>query len=1025
MIPLQLTLAGVYSYREEQTIDFETLTRGNLFGIFGSVGSGKSAILDAVTYALYDQIDRLNKGDQRGYNMMNLQSDRLFIDFRFRHEGEIYRFTVSAKRQKKNYQIIQTPERQGYRLAGDEWVPLPDPGIRGGITAETVLGLSYDHFRRTVIIPQGKFQEFIQLTPSQRTGMIESLFGLEQFNLYGKTGALLSRTKDRRAFLEGRMEELGRFGKEELKELEDRLSENALRLEDAEKKLREEKARLEELDRIRTALDEEQSLNTESAGLEKMKPAMDERMNRLKEYRLYDTRFRPALKQLEEIRQTRKERSAELSRLEAAKTHLQEEEGREAPRWEALLKDWENRDRLQEALRSREAQETAAELTARRTPLKGKAELLEGQLAAARQTMEEQTRRREEMNLKIQEEEGKLPDWSRLAEAGEWYARQARLEQERQDLRKKAETRRLRLQAAGELLGKELLSSGFPIREQSPEGALADWLRGEEETVGKDEERLRTRQVEFRTEQKLLALSGELRVGSPCPVCGAMNHPAPLTESDSRQKEQDLENAHTDLKKRKTLLEERRSRLTDFRTEQEHLRRELAGDTEKLEDLDEQIRLRIESFGWPEFLPRDERPFREFREESEERQKSLQRQTGKLRELDREIDARRKTMEETERRFGELRLNLESLAVRMEEQERQILPAHAAAPLPPEELRRTLTKLHNRRNALDQEFPRLRQKREDRDRQIRRISESAASVSAVLEEAGTRRESLEAELEKELNRTPGASLESVRTVLSSNLDIAGEERSLEDYNRRRDILKDRLIQLKEKLEGSDYDGDEHRRLRLSLKELEEQKSCLLAERGALEGEIRSYGQKLREKQEQTEQLERALGREENLKELSSLFKGKKFVEYIAAIYLQELCRLANKRFFPLTGRSLELVFEDNNILVRDYLNEGKTRLVKTLSGGQTFQAALSLALALAEQTGRGGESFFFLDEGFGTLDRESLETVMTTLRNICREGRIIGLISHVEDLQQDLDVWLKIDRTPDSGSTIQCSWTGG
>ena len=95
------------------------------------------------------------------------------------------------------------------------------------------------------------------------------------------------------------------------------------------------------------------------------------------------------------------------------------------------------------------------------------------------------------------------------------------------------------------------------------------------------------------------------------------------------------------------------------------------------------------------------------------------------------------------------------------------------------------------------------------------------------------------------------------------------------------------------------------------------------------------------------------------------------MEYIATVYLQELCRLANRRFSMMTNRSLELIFRDNQILVRDFLNGGRLRHIKTLSGGQTFQAALCLALALSEQTGREKDSFFFLDEGFGSLDRES------------------------------------------------------
>jgi exonuclease SbcC len=84
MIPIQLTIQGLYSYQEKQTIDFTRLTGAGLFGIFGTVGSGKSSILEAITFAVYGRTDRLNlSGDNRYYNMMNLKSNELLIDFIF------------------------------------------------------------------------------------------------------------------------------------------------------------------------------------------------------------------------------------------------------------------------------------------------------------------------------------------------------------------------------------------------------------------------------------------------------------------------------------------------------------------------------------------------------------------------------------------------------------------------------------------------------------------------------------------------------------------------------------------------------------------------------------------------------------------------------------------------------------------------------------------------------------------------------------------------------------------------------
>src|SRR5690554_7750091 len=97
------------------------------------------------------------------------------------------------------------------------------------------------------------------------------------------------------------------------------------------------------------------------------------------------------------------------------------------------------------------------------------------------------------------------------------------------------------------------------------------------------------------------------------------------------------------------------------------------------------------------------------------------------------------------------------------------------------------------------------------------------------------------------------------------------------------------------------------------------------------------------------ELEDVEHRSENLKTKKSLFKATGFVNYISSVYLQNLRNAANDRFFQLTRQKLSLeITPENNFQIRDYMNVGKERSVKTLSGGQTFQASLSLALALAD-----------------------------------------------------------------------------
>jgi exonuclease SbcC len=136
--------------------------------------------------------------------------------------------------------------------------------------------------------------------------------------------------------------------------------------------------------------------------------------------------------------------------------------------------------------------------------------------------------------------------------------------------------------------------------------------------------------------------------------------------------------------------------------------------------------------------------------------------------------------------------------------------------------------------------------------------------------------------------------------------------------------------------------------------------------------------------------------------------------------------MANHRFQGFTGHRLQLELNDRNeFVVRDLMNNGETRHIKTLSGGQTFLASLSMAIALADiiqghKPGSG--NFFFIDEGFGSLDKPSLQTVFQALQSLSREKRIVGIISHVEELQDEIQTFLRVSLDMEEGSRIVPSW---
>ncbi|MGO3726469.1 SbcC/MukB-like Walker B domain-containing protein, partial [Staphylococcus carnosus] len=151
--------------------------------------------------------------------------------------------------------------------------------------------------------------------------------------------------------------------------------------------------------------------------------------------------------------------------------------------------------------------------------------------------------------------------------------------------------------------------------------------------------------------------------------------------------------------------------------------------------------------------------------------------------------------------------------------------------------------------------------------------------------------------------------------------------------------------------------------------------------------------------------------------------------YVLVYYLEMILEFANKRFMKMTNN--RYILKRSDVVTQGYSgleivvfdsHSNKTRHISTLSGGESFQASLALALGLSEvvQQESGGITLesMFIDEGFGTLDQETLETALDTLLNIKSTGRMVGIISHVSELKQRIPTILEV-KTDAYQSTTQ------
>jgi exonuclease SbcC len=161
-----------------------------------------------------------------------------------------------------------------------------------------------------------------------------------------------------------------------------------------------------------------------------------------------------------------------------------------------------------------------------------------------------------------------------------------------------------------------------------------------------------------------------------------------------------------------------------------------------------------------------------------------------------------------------------------------------------------------------------------------------------------------------------------------------------------------------------------------------------------------------------------------LEHLQKLLRGNSFIEYIAEERLRYIAKEATETLGTLTRFRYSLELDpEQGFVVRDNSNGGVCRAVTSLSGGETFLASLSLALALSKQIQLKGQSpleFFFLDEGFGTLDSDLLDTVIDALERLCSKDRVIGVISHVPELRNRISrrLMVKPPSSDGKGSTL-------
>lgn len=1005
MKPVKLVLQAFGPFAGREEIDFSRLPPGALFLISGPTGAGKTSILDGITYALYGDT---SGGERSAREMRSHHAAATLlteVEFEFDFAGKRYRARRQPEQERaalRGSGMVREPAKgalERYAADSGRWEPLTARISEIATRVEELLGFKAEQFRQVVVLPQGQFRRLLAASSAERERILEILFGTQAYKriqdaLKAEAAGLRKRAEDnalRSATL------LQQSGAESLAALDERLGtlETELqRLAQEEAGLRADELAAGEALRLarlaEAAFSEAEAAARALAVLEAGAPALAQRRERLAAARRAEE-IRPeahalktaqdALQRSEdELKQARADASASGERLQAASQRLQAEDA-QAPARAAAQRA---------ALELEALVDAVARLDAARSAAQGANERQQ-QAAAAQRAAEVELQQRTQARARASEEIEALQ-----APAAQLEALGLRLIQ--------AEAQ-AKAQAALQADRRELEAAD---RTYAALARTADAARSDAETQRSELETLETR---WRQGQAAV-LAAHLHDGEACPVCGSASHPAPAGPAPEHPGEDALQRGRATLRTAETALDSARERSTAAAQARAHIaarieaREQAIDSAERLPALDE-LRAQLTV--------------------AQAAQDGLHAARSRLADAETALAAVAVTAEAL--RTAGTTAQAEALAAQHRVED--CLAAVPAALRAPQALDAAIAQAHATRRRLDEALQQA-QGAHGEAAQAEAVARARCdTLGAAFDKAGAQAQAAAVAFAAALARAgfagtdgDGAAQARWQAALLPAAEYEAQAAAVRDEEDRLAAARARTQRADAALAGLQRPDlralqAQAANVRTRLEEVQTSRTRSSSER---ENCARSAGA-LAELAREAAQIDAEFRVTGHLAEIANGNNSQRltFQRYVLAALLDDVLRAASLRLKMMSrGRYLLQRVEEGGDARRaggldlEVFDEytGRARPANTLSGGEGFLASLALALGLTDvvQAYSGGVQLdtLFIDEGFGSLDGEALEMAMQTLAELQRHGRMVGVISHVEEMKREIGLAIEV-----------------
>ncbi|MCY1592237.1 exonuclease subunit SbcC [Staphylococcus pettenkoferi] len=994
MRPLKLTMNNFGPFIKEQ-IDFTQITNNQLFLISGKTGSGKTMIFDAMVYALFGEAstkDR-DKGDLRSH--FADRNEALKIAFEFKLGTEIFRVERQGKFTKEGNKSETPGHLTVYRKTNSDYELIESTIKDGNKFIKERLGVNADQFRQLFILPQGEFKKFLVSSSLEKQQILRTLFNSQRFEVIQNTlkenvDQVRQQIDDLYRKLQDNWDDVNDFNDEDLQALKNIDANQTKRIVEAIKSF-EHRANDILTQLFHNKNEHEKTLNQHLKIFEEQK-TLSQNYKKLSEH---ENQYNKLLERKDEIAKI-KQYLNEINEVKLLSQYIKQHKSVSKKISDSQMKidEAKNKSKLQDK-RIQEYEEKLNSLEEQSDYYKHiEAFLTENKLFFKNIDSYQQAYKNiDELNEKITNLKNEQNEVNVNLEELALNIKDKELNYEiindfNDDIYQLKDQERLVTQE---------------IEENSQRENLIDILSNEkkhlEEVNKKLEEDFKHMQtnllnLDFDNYEKLVStLQQQVTIGDTCPICG--NEVTDLSEHIDIDQMKEDQFKQEQIAKQLSELQEKKGKLLNSIDNMNQELPKLAQSNKTMEDV-QSLKSKRENL---EARLKKQKQHNQFVEKQKEEQEKL---VNKQRKIETDLLNFKHQFKSEETKINDFETTTEYTDI---EQFKESYQSHQS------DLEQYSEQFNDTKDHVKEE-----------KQQLELTQNNIKYLNDTFENLQQEKQELDEQISNEMTRVGFETQQEIDEAVDKTKYQTRYEQQVESYEKEKQSLEGIIQNLKEDLKD---------KKQLDLIEVEEtyQKSKqqfneIVEKYNHHTYKVEFNNQKFKEIKAIVNQLDNELQNQTEMIQLSDVITGKnatklKLENYVLIHYLTQILSQANKRLSSMTGERYQLVRKQSvsqgysglEINVFD-AHSNKERHVSTLSGGETFQASLALALGLSEvvQQESGGIALesIFIDEGFGTLDQETLDTALDTLINLQSTGRLVGIISHVSELKQRIPLILQV-----------------